>query len=91
MARARCYHIFVPLREVTIDWDELRQALCSLPGVKDVALTPREPAPHAAPSIEGEVLVSYDPDLTDPIVWEQELARRNLTILSAEEVLPRDS
>ena len=67
------------------DWDDSRralveQALHDIPGVEFVS-----PPGTADPSVEARVQIAFDPQITNPVVIKQVLARQGFTVLSSRE------
>ena len=84
MAYEHSVLFFVQLADLA-NRDRIVDVLRSLPGVGDVTFPG---SAEAAPTLEGEVRVTYDGDQTNPITLERALADQGITVLSAREETP---
>jgi hypothetical protein len=72
--------LFVRWPETAGGQEFVEDALSSLPGVAAVG-----PLTQDAGTVEGRVEVAFDPRRTIPILFEEELTRRGVTVLPAAE------
>ena len=85
MADQHSVLFFVQLAELT-HRDRIVEVLRSVSGVADVSFPT---SADVAPTIQGEIRVSYDPDQTNAVVLERALAEHGFAVLSAREETPR--